>query len=240
MNDMNDRRKNDRSGFEPGEGPQQATEPNSAGFGPSDEQAASAFQACPASEDIGASQSRPGYETPREEQDAVSTAPPSSPSRPCFLFRPIRWAWGLLTRPTRLGEILRFCVVGGIATLIDFAVMALLLWLFEPEAYPTFWDLFTGDPSPLISAIASAAGFLTGHIFNYSASVLFVFYDNARGRTKRGFVVFTLIALFCLLLHAIGMYACRALLDLNEWLIKTLLTILVTALSYVLKKKFLF
>ena len=158
----------------------------------------------------------------------------------CFLIRPIRWAWGLLTRPTRLGEILRFCVVGGIATLIDFAVMALLLWLFEPEAYPTFWDLFTGDPSPLISAIASAAGFLTGHIFNYSASVLFVFYDNARGRTKRGFVVFTLIALFCLLLHAIGMYACRALLDLNEWLIKTLLTILVTALSYVLKKKFLF
>ena len=136
---------------------------------------------------------------------------------------------------------MRFCLVGGVATLIDFAVMALLLWVFEPGAYPTFWDLFTGgDPSPLVSAAASALGFLSGHIFNYTASVRFVFRDNARGRTKKGFVVFTLIALFCLLLHAVGMYACRALFELNEWLVKAVLTVLVTALGYVLKKKILF
>ncbi len=159
----------------------------------------------------------------------------------CAPVRLILWGWGLLTAPNRLGEILRFCLVGGVATLIDFAVMALLLWAFEPEAYPTFWDLFTGgDPSPLVSAVASALGFLSGHIFNYTASVRFVFRDNARGRTKKGFVVFTLIALFCLLLHAVGMYACRALFELNEWLVKAVLTVLVTALGYVLKKKILF
>ena len=159
----------------------------------------------------------------------------------CAPVRLILWGWGLLTAPNRLGEILRFCLVGGVATLIDFAVMALLLWAFEPEAYPTFWDLFTGgDPSPLVSAVASALGFLSGHIFSDTASVRFVCRDNARGRTKKGFVVFTLIALFCLLLHAVGMYACRALFELNEWLVKAVLTVLVTALGYVLKKKILF
>lgn len=165
----------------------------------------------------------------------------SEAKKRCAPVRLILWGWGLLTAPSRLGEILRFCLVGGVATLIDFAVMALLLWAFEPEAYPTFWDLFTGgDPSPLVSAVASALGFLSGHIFNYTASVRFVFRDNARGRTKKGFVVFTLIALFCLLLHAVGMYACRALFELNEWLVKAVLTVLVTALGYVLKKKILF
>ena len=56
----------------------------------------------------------------------------------------------------RLAEILRFCIVGGVATVVDFVAMGITLYCFDPSLYPNFFNVFYGGGTP--SVLASCVG----------------------------------------------------------------------------------
>lgn len=72
-------------------------------------------------------------------------------------------------RQSKIGEIVRFCIVGGIATLLQYgAYLLLLCWL---------------RPTP-----ANTAGYLLGFLFNYIATTRFTFRVKPTARRGVGFV----------------------------------------------------
>lgn len=82
-------------------------------------------------------------------------------------------------------EILRFLLVGGIATVIDFGIYELCRFL-----------LFKGMNDTLNLVLATTFGFIFGNIVNYILSIIFVFKgakEDKKTQTLGAFLVFTLI-----------------------------------------------
>ena len=120
-----------------------------------------------------------------------------------------------INQQTIFGEIMRFVVVGGIATVIDFATMALVLFVFAPSNYPTFWSIFTGGTDKA-SPVAALVG------------------------TGTGFLKFAVLSFGGLLLHEAGMFLLFTKLGVNEWLVKILMTLIVLVYNYLTRKFFIF
>lgn len=142
----------------------------------------------------------------------------------------------------RLAEILRFCIVGGVATVVDFVAMGITLYCFDPSLYPNFFNVFYGGgtPSVLASCVGTGVGFLAGLAVNYILSVLFVFDEKGNSGTLSGFVVFALLSAGGLAINVLGMYLFVDLAHWNEWLIKILLTLVVLVYNYVTRKLIIF
>lgn len=90
------------------------------------------------------------------------------------------------------GEILRFIVVGIIATLVDLLLNYLFVFLI-----PNSWD---GD---LKIAICTTAGFIGGVIINYILSIIWVFQnvaDEKDAKSKKNFFMFVLLSAIGLVL----------------------------------------
>lgn len=94
-----------------------------------------------------------------------------------------------------IAQFFRYCVVGGIAFVIDFSTLSIgykvLLKNFQ-------YGLFMG----------TAVGFIVGNIVNYCISKRFVFSKDT-SRTKNTFfefLIYIIIGLFGLLLTEVGMY----------------------------------
>ena len=123
----------------------------------------------------------------------------------------------------RLAEIIRFLIVGGLATVVDYLAMGIILYCFNPNLYPHFYNVWVGGdkPSTLATVFGTGVGFVVGLIFNYIFSILFVFHEKGQSRSVKGFIVFTILALGGLLIHLVGMYLGYDLLHINEWIIKT-------------------
>lgn len=142
------------------------------------------------------------------------------------------------------GEILRFIICGGAATLIDMFVMGVVLYLFQPDNYPSFWGVFFNKslcpPSTVSTVVGTGTGFLSGLIFNYIISVIFVFNEKGRSKTILGFLLFSLFSAIGLGIHLSGMYLCYDLLGINEWIVKIVLTVVVLIYNFVTRKWFLF
>ena len=82
-------------------------------------------------------------------------------------------------------EILRFLLVGGIATVIDFGIYELCRFL-----------LFKNLDNTLNLVLATTLGFIFGNIVNYILSIVFVFKgakEDKKTQTVGAFLVFTLI-----------------------------------------------
>ena len=82
-------------------------------------------------------------------------------------------------------EILRFLLVGGIATVIDFGIYELCRFL-----------LFKGLENNLNLILSTTLGFIFGNIVNYILSIIFVFKgakEDKKTQTVGAFLVFTLI-----------------------------------------------
>jgi len=150
-------------------------------------------------------------------------------------------------------EVVRFLIVGGIATLADYAVY----WLFRQWILPptliggsAVWDVAS-------AVIATTLGFLVGLLINWVLSVVFVFQDTAKKvdvKSKKDFFKFTVIALIGLLFTqiAIGLgvllmpnfalFGVESFLSLgwNEWLLKGVTTCIVLVFNYFARKKFIF
>lgn len=142
----------------------------------------------------------------------------------------------------RLAEIIRFLIIGGLATVIDFLAMGITLYCFEPSLYPHFYNVWIGGgaPSTLATIIGTAIGFIVGLVFNYIFSIIFVFQDKGNSKTTKGFIIFTLLSIGGLLIHIIGMYIGYNLIGINEWILKIIFTIIVLIYNYITRKVIIF
>ena len=142
-----------------------------------------------------------------------------------------------------LREIVRFLIVGGGATVVDFLTMSLVLYLMQPEIYPDFLSIFfggTAEPPTLATVIGKGAGFLVGLAFNYIFSVLFVYKEKGNSKTVGGFLLFAVLSVGGLVIHLVGMYLGYDLLHINEWIVKIVLTAVVLVYNYLTRKFFIF
>ena len=148
-------------------------------------------------------------------------------------------------------EIIRFLIVGGTATIADYAVFYLFRqWLLPARLMESgAWDIAS-------LAIATAFGFCLGLIVNWLLSVHFVFQevrDKEEARSKKSFLIFSVIGLIGLALTEIGiailvlifpeitLFGRTAfLLPWEEWLAKVIMTCIVLVFNYVARKYFIF
>ena len=139
-------------------------------------------------------------------------------------------------------EIVRFGVVGVLATAVDMVAMGVVLYLFEPSLYPHFYNVWYGggEPSTLATIVGTGTGFVLGLFVNYFLSVLFVFSEKGKSKSVYGFTVFAILSAIGLGIHLVGMYIGYDLLGINEWIVKIILTAIVMVYNYVSKKLLLF
>lgn len=157
-----------------------------------------------------------------------------------------------LQSPKRLfWEIVRFLLVGGLATLVDYAVFYVFRqWLFPQTLFSwAGWNACS-------LAIATAFGFAVGLLVNWLLSVAFVFQDvkdKQQSSSTKSFWIFTVIGLIGLAITELGILllvhilpeitlfgVTKFLLPWDEWLSKILMTCIVLTFNYVMRKTFIF
>lgn len=139
-------------------------------------------------------------------------------------------------------EIVRFLIVGGIATVVDMLVMGVVLYAFQPSLYPAFYNVFYGggEPKTVATVVGTGCGFVAGLLVNYILAVLFVFDHKGKSKSVGGFLLFTLLSAVGLGIHLLGMYLGYTVFGINEWIVKAVLTLVVLVYNYVSKRLLLF
>ncbi len=148
----------------------------------------------------------------------------------------------LLAKKPIVGEIIRFLIVGTIATLIDMLVMAIVMYFMQRSIYSSFINVFIDSPKPSTTAtiVGTTLGFVVGLAVNYVLSVMFVFINKGNSKTKKGFVVFTVLSVIGLGINVLGTYLLFDLAGLNAWFVKILMVVIVLVYNYISKKLILF
>ena len=104
------------------------------------------------------------------------------------------------TKKELLFEILRFLIVGGVATIIDW-VICFVLEKILPTWVVGNWHIE--------KTVATTCGFIVGLIVNYVFSLIFVYKhkkNEDEGKSVKDFIVFTLIGVFTLAVSWLGIY----------------------------------
>ena len=152
------------------------------------------------------------------------------------------------TKKQLFWEIFRFLLVGGLATVADYIVF----YLFRQWIFPAG---LVGDTMSLV--IATALGFVVGLIVNWLLSISFVYrqvQDEKAARSKKSFVIFTIIGVIGLGITELGVWMLvqkiipeftflgvkEFLLPWNEWVAKVVMTCIVLVFNYVGRKLFIF
>lgn len=141
-----------------------------------------------------------------------------------------------------LTELVRFLLVGGLATVCDMFVMGVVLYAFSPSLYPKFYNAFYGGgkPSTVATVVGTGSGFVAGLLVNYILSVLFVFENKGKSKSVGGFFAFAFLSAVGLCIHLVGMFVGYDLLGINEWIVKIVLTLVVLVYNYLTRKFLLF
>lgn len=149
---------------------------------------------------------------------------------------------GYLTKHKTIAEIIRFLIVGGIATLIDMFFMGVTMYAIEPNIYDSFINVFVNTPSPSTFAtiMGTTVGFICGLIVNYILSIIFVFNEKGKSKSAKGFIIFALLSLIGLGINMLGTYIGYDLLNLHQWLVKIIMVFVVLVYNYISKKLVLF
>ena len=121
-----------------------------------------------------------------------------------------------------LVQIFNFGIVGIIATIIDFG----FLYLFR-------------DIGHFHLIIANTLSFCISVIFNYFASMTFVFDVDKNKSKKRNFVLFFIFSVIGLILNDIIVYFVTEIVGLYYMLSKIIATIFVMIFNFVTRKKYL-
>lgn len=119
-------------------------------------------------------------------------------------------------------QIFKFGIVGGIAFLIDYAVLF---------CCKEFLNL-----SVLISA---AIAFTVSVIYNYIASIKWVFDVNKEKSAKKNFIIFIVLSIIGLIITEIIMWFGTDILSINYLIVKIIATAIVMVFNFVTRKMFL-
>ncbi len=155
----------------------------------------------------------------------------------------INWYKSFNEKHKRLCEIIRFVIVGGIATVIDMLVMGVILYVFEPSLYPKFYNVWIGrigNPKTIATVIGTGTGFVISLIFNYLLSVFFVYEDKGNSKSVKGALLFVILSGIGLLINMAGMWLGYDICGINEWITKIIMTLIVLVYNYVTRKLFIF
>lgn len=119
-------------------------------------------------------------------------------------------------------QIMKFGVVGAIAFVIDFGVMVLLTEVFSID--------------PVISATVS---FIMSVIFNYAASMRYVFSHREGMSRTREFIIFVVLSAIGLGINDLLIWAGTDLASFDYRLVKIFATAVVMVWNFVTRKIFL-
>ncbi len=158
-----------------------------------------------------------------------------------------------MTKKALFWEIFRFLLVGGAATVFDYAIYYLFRqWLLPPSLIAD-----SGAWNTVSLVVATALGFCGGLVVNWILSVRFVFRNvknKEESRSKKSFLIFTVVGVIGLGITELGMhlgvsflpevtlFSTTAFLGLawKEWIMKVIMTCLVLVWNYVGRKLFVF
>lgn len=121
-----------------------------------------------------------------------------------------------------IAQIMKFGVVGVVATVIDFAVMNLLYYVLGLDIL-----------------VANTAGFVISLVFNYLASMKYVFAHKEGMSRKREFVIFVVLSVIGLALNDGIVLELKGGLGLEANIAKVCATALVMVYNFVTRKIFL-
>lgn len=119
-------------------------------------------------------------------------------------------------------QIFKFGVVGGVAFVIDYGIMVISKELL--------------GFSVLISA---ALGFTISVIFNYIASIKWVFDVNKEKDEKKNFILFIVFSIIGLVLTEIIMWFGTDIININYLIVKIIATAIVMVFNFITRKMFL-
>lgn len=155
---------------------------------------------------------------------------------------------GKQTKKQLLLEVLRFLIVGGIATIADyFIAYAFIHWILPEKIVGATWSLI----------VSTAMGFLVGLIVNWFLSITFVFKqvkDKEKSISNKSLLIFTVIGLIGLAITQVGMLLAAKILpsfklfssvaffgeEWKWWLSKVVMTCIVLVWNYLGRKIFIF
>lgn len=121
-----------------------------------------------------------------------------------------------------LRQIFKFGIVGGIAFIIDYGIMVISKELL--------------GFSVLLSA---ALGFTISVIFNYIASINWVFDVNNEKNKKKNFILFMIFSIIGLILTEVIMFIGTDIININYLIVKIVATAIVMVFNFITRKMFL-
>ncbi len=119
-------------------------------------------------------------------------------------------------------QIFKFGIVGGIAFIIDYGIMVISKELL--------------GFSILLSA---GLGFTISVIFNYIASIKWVFDVNKEKDEKKNFVLFIIFSVIGLILTEVIMFIGTDIININYLIVKIAATAIVMVFNFITRKMFL-
>lgn len=137
---------------------------------------------------------------------------------------------GLFIKKTDNGLIkfFRYCFVGGIAFIVDYAVFSIVCLLLGKGA--------------VVTSIGTIAGFVCGLITNFVMSKKFVFTEDANNVSKKGeFIWYTVIGIVGAGLNLLLMLLFTEwMLSMNRYIAKIIVALIVLVYNYVARKLILY
>ena len=119
-------------------------------------------------------------------------------------------------------QIMKFVVVGGLAFIIDYAILIICKEIFA------------------LSVLLSAGiAFTISVIFNYIASIKWVFNVNKEKSAKRNFILFIIFSIIGLMITELIMWLGTDIIGMNYLIVKIIATAIVMVFNFITRKKFL-
>ncbi len=119
-------------------------------------------------------------------------------------------------------QIIRFIIVGGIATIIDYIVFFLL-----------------HDYLRVNTLISNIISFTVSVIYNYIASINWVFEVNTNLDKKKQFIVYIILSIIGLVINTGIVYLCVDILKMFSLIGKMIATTIVMTYNFITRKMFL-
>ncbi len=154
----------------------------------------------------------------------------------------INWYKDFNEKHKKFCEFARFFITGGIATVIDMFIMGIVLYIFDPDLYPKFYNVWIGggEPSTLATVIGTGTGFVISLVCNYFMSIFLVFNNKGNSRTAKGAILFFILATIGLFINMAGMWLGYDILGINEWITKIIMTLIVLVYNFTTRKLLIF